>query len=214
MNYTSLKTNIQDICETSFSDDQLALFTQQAEQRIYNMVHIAAMRNVDSSSLTAGNELYTTPDGYLYTYSLAIVNNDTQTFLLNKDVNFLREAYPVTTTAKRGLPKFYAYHSTSGNKIKFMFSPIPDANYTLEHIYAKYPTSIVTAGGTYLGDNFDSALLNAALVEAARFQKSEPDIIQNYDKMFLDSISLLKNTADGKLTQDYYRSGQPRADVR
>ena len=95
-----------------------------------------------------------------------------------------------------------------------MFSPIPDANYTLEHIYAKYPTSIVTAGGTYLGDNFDSALLNAALVEAARFQKSEPDIIQNYDKMFLEYITLLKNTMDGKLTQDYYRSGQPRADVR
>ena len=134
--------------------------------------------------------------------------------LLNKDVNFLREAYPVTTTAKRGLPKFYAYHSTSGSNVKFMFSPIPDANYTLEHIYAKYPTSIVTAGGTYLGDNFDSALLNAALVEAARFQKSEPDIIQNYDKMFLEYITLLKNTMDGKLTQDYYRSGQPRADVR
>ena len=214
MNYTSLKTNIQDICETSFSDDQLALFTQQAEQRIYNTVHIPAMRNVDSSSLTAGNELYTTPDGYLYTYSLAIVDNDTQTFLLNKDSNFLREAYPVTTTAKRGLPKFYAYHSTSGSNIRLMLAPTPDANYTLEHIYAKYPTSIVTAGGTYLGDNFDSALLNAALVEAARFQKSEPDIIQNYDKMFLEYITLLKNTTDGKLTQDYYRSGQPRADVR
>ena len=214
MNYTSLKANILDICETTFTDDQLAMFTQQAEQKIFNTVELTSMRNVDSSSLTAGNELYTTPDGYLYTYSLAIVNNDTQTFLLNKDSNFLREAYPVTTTAKRGLPKFYAYHSTSGNKIKFMFSPIPDANYTLEHIYAKYPTSIVTAGGTYLGDNFDSALLNAALVEAARFQKSEPDIIQNYDKMFLEYIKLLKNTTDGKLTQDYYRSGQPRADVR
>ena len=214
MNYTSLKANILDICETTFTDDQLAMFTQQAEQKIFNAVDLASMRNVDSSSLTAGNELYTTPDGYLYTYSLAIVNNDTQTFLLNKDINFLREAYPVTTTAKRGLPKFYAYHSTSGNKIKFMFSPIPDANYTLEHIYAKYPTSIVTAGGTYLGDNFDSALLNAALVEAARFQKSEPDIIQNYDKMFLEYITLLKNTMDGKLTQDYYRSGQPRADER
>ena len=214
MNYTSLKANVEEICEQAFTADQHALFAQQAEQKIFNSVELPAMRNVDSSSLTAGNELYTTPDGYLYTYSLAIVNNDTQTFLLNKDVNFLREAYPVTTTAKRGLPKFYAYHSTSGNKIKFMFSPIPDANYTLEHIYAKYPTSIVTAGGTYLGDNFDSALLNAALVEAARFQKSEPDIIQNYDKMFLDSISLLKNTADGKLAQDYYRSGQPRADVR
>ena len=208
MNYTSLKTNIEDICETSFSDDQLAMFTQQAEQKIFNTVELPSMRNVDSSSLTAGNELYTTPDGYLYTYSLAIVDSDTQTFLLNKDSNFLREAYPVTTTAKRGLPKFYAYHSTSGNKIKFMFSPIPDANYTLEHIYAKYPTSIVTAGGTYLGDNFDMALLNGALVEAIRFQKGEPDVIQNYEKMYLHSIGLLKNSVDGKLRQDMYRSGQ------
>ena len=210
MNYTSLKTNIEDICETSFSDDQLAMFTQQAEQKIFNTVELPSMRNVDSSSLTAGNELYTTPDGYLYTYSLAIVDSDTQTFLLNKDSNFLREAYPVTTTAKRGLPKFYAYHSTSGNKIKFMFSPIPDANYTLEHIYAKYPTSIVTAGGTYLGDNFDTALLNGALIEAIRFQKGEPDVIQNYEKLYLQSIGLLKNTIDGKLRQDSYRSGQYR----
>ena len=85
MNYSSLKTNIADICENTFTDDQYAMFAQQAEQKIYNTVELAAMRNVDSSSLTAGNELYTTPDGYLYTYSLAIVNNDTQTFLLNKD---------------------------------------------------------------------------------------------------------------------------------
>tara|TARA_Y100001937_G_scaffold58203_1_gene79767 strand:+ start:134 stop:778 length:645 start_codon:yes stop_codon:yes gene_type:complete len=213
MNYTSLKANILDICETTFTDDQLAMFTQQAEQKIFNTVELAAMRNVDSSSLTAGNELYTTPDGYLYTYSLAIVNNDTQTFLLNKDSNFLREAYPVTTTAKRGLPKFYAYHSTSGNKIKFMFSPIPDANYTLEHIYAKYPTSIVTAGGTYLGDNFDSALLNGALVEAIRFMKGEPDLVALYEKYYLQAITLLKQFGDGKLRQDYYRSGQQRVNV-
>jgi len=214
MNYTSLKTNIQDICETSFTDDQLALFVQQAEQRIYNTVHIPAMRNVDSGPLTATNKLYTTPDGYLFTYSLAVISSSTTNYLLNKDVNFLRDAFPVNTSAKYGLPKFYAYHSTSGSKIKLMLAPTPDQNYEIEHIYAKYPTSIVTAGGTYLGDNFDSALLNAALVEAARFQKSEPDIIQNYDKMFLEYITLLKNTMDGKLTQDYYRSGQPRADVR
>ena len=214
MNYTSLKTNIQDICETSFTDDQLALFVQQAEQRIYNTVHIPAMRKVDSGPLTATNKLYTTPDGYLFTYSLAVISSSTTNYLLNKDVNFLRDAFPVNTSAKYGLPKFYAYHSTSGSKIKLMLAPTPDQNYEIEHIYAKYPTSIVTAGGTYLGDNFDSALLNAALVEAARFQKSEPDIIQNYDKMFLEYITLLKNTTDGKLTQDYYRSGQPRADVR
>ena len=213
MNYTSLKTNIADICETTFTDDQLAMFTQQAEQKIFNAVELPSMRNVDSSSLTAGNELYTTPDDYLYTYSLAIVYNDTQTFLLNKDSNFLREAYPVTTTAKRGLPKFYAYHSTSGSKIKFMFSPIPDANYDLEHIYAKYPTSIVTAGGTYLGDNFDSALLNGALVEAIRFQKGEADVVAMYEKQYALSLGLLKNTVDGKLRQDSYRSGQYRQDA-
>ena len=213
MNYTSLKTNIADICETTFTDDQLAMFTQQAEQKIFNAVELPSMRNVDSSSLTAGNELYTTLDDYLYTYSLAIVYNDTQTFLLNKDSNFLREAYPVTTTAKRGLPKFYAYHSTSGSKIKFMFSPIPDANYDLEHIYAKYPTSIVTAGGTYLGDNFDSALLNGALVEAIRFQKGEADVVAMYEKQYALSLGLLKNTVDGKLRQDSYRSGQYRQDA-
>ena len=213
MNYTSLKANVEEICEQTFTADQHALFAQQAEQKILNSVELPAMRNVDSSSLTAGNELYTTPDGYLYTYSLAIVNNDTQTFLLNKDSNFLREAYPVTTTAKRGLPKFYAYHSTSGNKIKFMFSPIPDANYTLEHIYAKYTTSIVTAGGTYLGDNFDSALLNGALVEAIRFMKGEPDLVALYEKYYLQAIALLKQFGDGKLRQDYYRSGQQRTNV-
>ena len=213
MNYTSLKANVEDVCEQTFTADQHALFAQQAEQKILNSVELPAMRNVDSSSLTAGNELYTTPDGYLYTYSLAIVNNDTQTFLLNKDSNFLREAYPVTTTAKRGLPKFYAYHSTSGSNVKFMFSPIPDANYTLEHIYAKYPTSIVSAGGTYLGDNFDTALVNAVLMEAIKFQKGEPDMVAMYEKRYLQAIKLLQRSVDGKLRQDTYRSGQYRADV-
>ena len=94
-----------------------------------------------------------------------------------------------------------------------MFSPIPDANYTLEHIYAKYPTSIVTAGGTYLGDNFDSALLNGALVEAIRFMKGEPDLVTLYEKYYLQAIALLKQFGDGKLRQDYYRSGQQRTNV-
>ena len=213
MNYSDLKTNIEDICETSFSDDQLAMFTKQAEQKIYNTVEIPAMRNVDSGPLTATNKLYTTPDGYLYTYSLAVISSSTTNYLLNKDVNFLRDAYPVNTSAKYGLPKFYAYHTTSGSKIKLMLAPTPDQNYEVEHIYAKYPTSIVTAGGTYLGDNFDSALLNGALVEAIRFQKGEPDIIKNYEKMYLHSITLLKSTIDGKLRQDTYRSGQVRQKV-
>ena len=213
MNYTSLKANINDICETSFSDDQLAMFTQQAEQKIFNTVELPSMRTVDSGPLTATNKLYTTPDGYIYTYSLAVISSSTTNYLLNKDVNFLRDAYPVNTSAKYGLPKFYAYHSTSGSNVKLMLAPTPDQNYEIEHIYAKYPTSIVTAGGTYLGDNFDTALLNGALVEAIRFQKGEPDIIQNYEKMFLYSLTLLKGVGDGKLKQDYYRSGQIKQGV-
>ena len=213
MNYTSLKANINDICETSFSDDQLAMFTQQAEQKIFNTVELPSMRTVDSGPLTATNKLYTTPDGYIYTYSLAVISSSTTNYLLNKDVNFLRDAYPVNTSAKYGLPKFYAYHSTSGSKIKLMLAPTPDQNYEIEHIYAKYPTSIVTAGGTYLGDNFDMALLNGALIEAIRFQKGEPDIIANYEKLYLQSIGLLKGTIDGKLRQDSYRSGQYRQDT-
>ena len=94
MNYTSLKANILDICETTFTDDQLAMFTQQAEQKIFNTVELTSMRNTDSGPLTATNKLYTTPDGYLYTYSLAVISNSTTNYLLNKDVNFLREAYP------------------------------------------------------------------------------------------------------------------------
>jgi len=213
MNYTSLKTNIADICENTFTDDQLALFAQQAEQKIFNTVDLPVMRNVDSGPLTATNKLYTTPDGYLYTYSLAIISSSTTNYVLNKDVNFLREAYPVNTSAKYGLPRFYAYHSTSGNKIKLMFAPTPDQNYEIEHVYAKYPTSIVTAGGTYLGDNFDTALLNGALVEAIRFMKGEADMVALYEKNYLQAIALLKNTSEGKLRQDVYRSGQARNPV-
>ena len=213
MNYTSLKANIADVCENTFTDDQFALFAQQAEQKIFNTVDLPVMRNVDSGPLTATNKLYTTPDGYLYTYSLAILSSSTTNYVLNKDVNFLREAYPVNTSAKYGLPRFYAYHSTSGNKIKLMFAPTPDQNYEIEHVYAKYPTSIVTAGGTYLGDNFDTALLNGALVEAIRFMKGEADMVALYEKNYLQAIALLKNTSEGKLRQDVYRSGQARNPV-
>ena len=106
MNYTSLKTNIQDVCETSFTDDQLALFTQQAEQKIFTTVELPVMRNVDSGPLTATNKHYTTPDGYLYTYSFAVISSSTTNYLLNKDVNFLREAFPINTVQNTGYLSF------------------------------------------------------------------------------------------------------------
>ena len=206
MNYTELKTNIQDICETSFTNDQLAMFTQQAEQKIYTGVQLPALRKVDEGPVVQTNKLYTLPSDYLYTYSLAIISSGTYTYLLNKDVNFLREAYPINTNAHYGTPKFYAYYSDT----KLEFAPTPDANYEIEHVYGYYPTSIVTASTTWLGTNFDSELLNGALVEAIRCMKGEPDIIANYEKMYALSMGLLKNMGDGKLREDVYRSGQYR----
>ena len=209
MNYTELKTNIQDICETTFTADQLAMFTQQAEQKIYSSVQLPVLRKVDDGPLAQTNKLYTLPSDFLYTYSIAIISSSTYTYLLNKDVNFLREAYPINTSAHYGTPKFYAYYGET----QLELAPTPDANYEIEHIYGYYPESIVTASTTWLGTHFDSALLNGALVEAIRFMKGEPDIIANYEKMLLLSIGLLKNMGDGKLRQDVYRSGQYRTPV-
>tara|TARA_R110002167_G_scaffold116923_1_gene292420 strand:- start:1751 stop:2383 length:633 start_codon:yes stop_codon:yes gene_type:complete len=209
MNYTELKANIQDVCETTFTADQLAMFTQQTEQKIHNSVQIPALRKTDDGPLVQTNKLYTLPSDFLYTYSIAVISNSTSTYLLNKDVNFIREAYPINTSAHYGLPKFYAYYSDT----QIELAPTPDANYELEHIYGHYPASIVTAGTSWLGTNFDSALLNGALLEAIRFMKGEADTIANYEKMYLLSISLLKNLGDGKLREDVYRSGQFRTPV-
>ena len=209
MNYASLKTNIADICETTFTADQLAMFTQQAEEKILLAVDIPALRKLDDGPLSGTNKLYTLPTDYLYTYSIAIVNSSTHTFLLNKDVNFLHEAYPINTSAHHGVPKFYAQYSET----QIQLVPTPDANYELEHIYGYYPTSIVTGSTSWLGDNASAALLNGALIEAARFQKAEADVIANYDKMFGLSLELLKNFGDGKLRRDTYRSGQYRTPV-
>jgi hypothetical protein len=208
MNYTELKTNIEDICENSFTDDQLAMFTQQAEQKIFNTVQIPALRKNQTGSLTTNIKYLSTPSDFLWNYSLAVIDGDgAYHFLINKDVNFIREAYPAPTAT--GLPKHYAYFDDN----TFILGPTPDADYSAEIHYGYYPESIVTAGTTWLGDEFDSALLNGALVEAIRFMKGEPDIIANYEKMYVQAIALLKNLGDGKLREDAYRSGQVRNPV-
>ena len=209
MNYTSLKANVEEICEQAFTADQHALFTQQAEQKIFNSVELPAMRTSDDGPLAATNKLYTLPTDHLYTYSISVITSSTSTFLLNKDVNFIREAYPVNTSAKYGLPKFYAQFSET----QIELAPTPDQNYEIEHVYARYPTSIVTAGSSFLGTNYDTALLNGTLLEAIRFQKGEADMIALYDKHYLQAITLLKQAGDGKLRQDMYRSGQTKTAV-
>jgi len=204
MNYTELKTNVQDICENTFTDDQLAMFTEQAEQKIYNAVQIPALRKNVTGTVTGSNTYLTVPTDFLYVYSLAVVDSSGDYhFLLNKDVNFFREAYPAATPT--GLPKHYAVFDDT----TFILGPTPDSSYVTELHYGYYPESIVTAGTSWLGTEFDSALLNGTLVEAIRFMKGEPDLVALYDKMYVTSMSLLKVLGDGKLRSDAYRSGQP-----
>jgi len=208
VNYTELKTNIQDICENTFTDAQLAMFTEQAEQKIYNTVQIPELRRNQIGNVTSGNKYLVYPTDMLYVFSIAVTDdNGNFQYLLDKDVNFIREAYP--NPSSTGLPQHYGFFDNTA----FILGPTPDSNYAVELHYGYYPESIVTAGTTWLGDEFDSALLNGALVEAIRFLKGEPDMVALYDNMYAQAIALLKNLGDGKMRQDAYRSGQIRKQV-
>jgi hypothetical protein len=210
MNYTELCVNIQDICENLFSPTELAMFTQQAEQKIYNTVQIPALRRNVTGATSVGNTYLQIPSDFLYCYSLAIIDADGEYhYLLNKDVNFIREAYPKNNVMSRGRPKHYANFDDSA----FILGPTPDLAYSAELHYGYYPESIVTAGTTWLGNEFDSALLNGALIEAIRFMKGEQDVVALYERLYVQAIGLLKNLGDGKLRQDAYRSGQVRIPV-
>lgn len=208
MNYSELTATIEETTENSYEASQLATFVQQAEQFIFNTVQIPDLRKNQTGTVTSSNPYLTVPSDYLYTYSLAIIDGSgNYTFLLNKDVNFIREAYPLSSST--GIPKHYAQF----DKDSFIMGPTPDSNYTVELHYGYYPESIVTAGNTWLGDNFDIALLNASLYEAARFMKSDPDVMQTYKNMRDEAILLLKGLGDGKLRQDTYRSGQVTSQI-
>ena len=217
MTYVELCANIESICENTFTADTLAMFTRQAEQKIYNTVQIANLRKNMTGSLTTGNQYLSCPSDFLSTYSLAVVDGSgNYTFLLNKDVNFIREAYPNNASTYRGLPKHYAIfgpQSTDVKELSFIVGPTPDASYAVELHFYYYPESIVTAGATWLGDNFDSALLNGALVEAIRYMKGETDLVQLYQTLYVQAIGLLKNLGDGKQRMDAYRDGQVRIPV-
>lgn len=211
MNYTELKAQIQNFSENYSSEFESTIptFVEQAEQRIYNTVQLPALRKNVTGNVTASNKYLATPSDYLSTFSLAVVDDDgAYQYLLDKDVNFIREAYPTPTAT--GLPKFYGQFDAN----TFILGPTPDASYGMELHYFYYPESIVTAGTSWLGDNFDSVLLYGALVEAATYMKGETDLINQYTKQYSEAMMLLKQLGDGKLRQDAYRSGQVRDAVR
>lgn len=215
MTYSELVTAVQNYCENVFTTVDMDTFIRQAEQRIYNTVQIANLRKNVTGSLTSGNKYLQAPLDFLSVYSLAIIKADgSYEYLLDKDVNFIRQAYPNPSTT--GTPKHYAIfgpRSDDETELTFIVGPTPSANFGAELHYFAYPESIVTAGETWLGENFDSALLNGTMVEAITYMKGEPDIVKLYAERYLSSIALLKNLGDGKQRTDAYRTGQVRVQV-
>jgi len=213
LDYAALKVACEDYVENTFSATDFATMTKLAEQRIYNAVQLPNLRKTSTLTLVSGSPLLPLPADFLSAFSLAVVEaTGNYVFLLNKDVNFMRESYPNPATT--GTPRYYALDGTTTPLVqKVILGPTPSAALNAELNYFYYPESIVTASNTWLGDNFDSVLFNAVLVEAARFMKQEPDIVAETDKQYVQSLTLLKNLGDGKNRQDSYRSGQIRTQV-
>ena len=225
MNYATLFQTIQAYCENDFPDtvvatttatttdfltkSQIDTFIQQAEQRVFNSVQIPDLRKNVTGNCTSGNKYLSVPTDWLANFSLSVIDGDgVQHFLLNKDVEFIREAFPNPSTG--GMPTHYAIFDQNS----YILGPTPDASYSMELHYFYYPTSIVTAGTTWLGDRFDSVLLYGSLLEAYTFMKGEQDVQNTYISRYNEALAMLKQLGEGKNRQDMYRTQQARYPVK
>lgn len=225
MDYTALFETIKGYVENDFpntswtdptgsgtvtltSTEQINTFIEQAEQRVFNTVQLLDLRKNVTGNCTASNKYLSVPSDWLANFSIAVIDgNGNYEYLLNKDVNFIRQAFPNPNDT--GLPYCYAYFDENS----YILGPTPDASYAVELHYFYYPQSIVTAGTSWLGDNFDSVLLYGSLLEAYTFMKGEQDVIVGYQKRYDEAMGLLKQLGEGKNRQDMYRSGQARYPV-
>jgi hypothetical protein len=221
VNYSELKTAVEDYTENSFSATDFATMTELAEQKIYNTVQLPALRKNVTGFLTANNKYLQCPSDFLSVFSMAVIlANGSYEYLLDKDVNFIRQAYPTPTST--GTPRYYAIfgpRSDNQNELTFIVGPTPNAGLEVELHYYYYPVSIANtilnpSGTSWLGDNFDSVLFNGVMVEAARYMKEEADVVTMYEQQFAQSLLLLKQLGDGKNRQDAYRNGQVRIEVK
>lgn len=227
MNYAQLFETIKGYVENDFpntswtdsagsgtvtltSTEQINTFIQQAEQRVFNIVQLLDLRKNVTGNCTNGNKYLSVPSDWLANFSMAVVDPVTgdYEYLLNKDVSFIRQSFP--NPADTGKPTHYAYFDQNS----YILGPTPDDDYEIELHYFYYPPSIVTAGTSWLGDNFDSVLLYGSLLEAYTFMKGEQDVIQEYQKRYDEALSMLKMLGEGKNRQDMYRTQQARYPVR
>lgn len=209
MNYSELVYAIQSTVENQFEVVDVDRFIRQCEQRVYNQIQLPALRKNVTGVTTENNKYLTCPSDWLATYSVALSDPTTgeYEYLLNKDVNFIREAFPFPLVS--GKPTHYAQFDQN----TFILGPTPDDNYDVELHYFYYPESIVDAGSTWLGDNFDSVLLYGSLLEAYTYMKGEQDVMATYQKRYDDAMAMLKMLGDGKNRTDAYRDGQARYPV-
>jgi len=227
MTYTELVAAIQTYTENNFPTitladastvspaQQINRFITQAEQRIYNSVQFPSLRKNVTGTITANNKYLSCPLDFLATYSLAVIDaTGSYEYLLNKDVNFIRQAYPQPTDT--AIPKYYALfgpNSAATTELSFILGPTPNATYSVELHYFFYPESITTAGTTWLGDNFDTVLLYGSLVEAYTFMKGEADMIALYNQKYMEALQLAKRLGDGLERGDAYRDGQTKLKI-
>jgi hypothetical protein len=208
MNYAELVQAIKDYVENDEATfvAQIPTFVEQTEERIFRTVLIPELRKNVTGTMTSGNQYLARPSDFLAPFSLAVIDLDNEYYyLLERDVSFVREAYP--SAATMGLPKYYAQFdgelgASTGN---FIVGPTPGANYAVELHYYYDPPSIVTSGTSWLGDNAEAALLYGSLIEAYTFMKGEPDLIAQYERRYQDALAQLGGLAV-RSANDTYRS--------
>jgi hypothetical protein len=220
MNYSALVASVQEYSENDFNyaadPSILNTLIAQAERRIYNTIQFAALRKNSTLTTSNGVAYVNCPSDFLSVYSMAVVlPSGVYEFLLNKDVNFIRASYPNPATT--GTPRYYALFGPTvadEAELRFIIGPTPNAALSLDLNYFYYPESIVTAGNTWLGDNFDPVLLYAVLVEAATYMKAEADMVNLYNTKFQEALLMAKRLGDGLERSDAYRNGQARMPVK
>jgi hypothetical protein len=237
MNYSTLFITIKGYLENDFPDsifadkdastsssaatftsaEQINTFITQAEQRIFNTIQFPSLRKNVTGTTSSSNKYLSCPGDFLAPYSMAVIRaTGAYEYLLNKDVNFIRESYPIPTDT--GVPAYYALFgplSTNEAELSFLLGPTPDAAYSVELHYFYYPESITvtSSGTTWLGDNMDSVLLYGALVEGYTYMKGEADMLALLNTKYQEALMLAKRLGDGLERRDSYRSGQTRVGV-